>query len=104
MGRWGRHKRGGPHRSREEFVLRPRKIGWICLLRGQISADWETVINDERIENGLKAHTRANVKVFREIIQIILNLWRRRCEILFGKTKEAKIKNKRDQLTKKIDN
>jgi hypothetical protein len=79
------------------------KIGLSHLLRGQISKDWATVINDERIESGIKSHPRASVKVVREIILIVLDLWRRQCEILFGKTKEAKIKNKRDHLTKKID-
>jgi hypothetical protein len=79
------------------------KIGWSHLLRGRISADWAAVINAERIENGLQAHPQANVKVIREIIPIVLDLWRRRCEVAFGKTKEHKIKNKREKLTKKIE-
>ena len=37
--------------------------------------DWEKVINDERIKNGLQVHPRANVKVIREIIPIVLDLW-----------------------------
>ena len=61
------------------------------------------MINAKRIENGLQAHPRANVKVIREIIPIVLDLWRRRCEVAFGKTKEQKIKNKREKLTKKIE-
>ena len=42
------------------------KIGWNHLLRGRISVDWAKVINAKRIENGLQAHPRANVKVIRE--------------------------------------
>ena len=65
--------------------------------------DWAAVINAERIENGLQAHPRANVKFIREIIPIVLDLWRRRCELAFRKTKEQKIKNKREKLTRKIE-
>ena len=79
------------------------KIGWSHLLKGRISADWAAVINAKRIENGVHAHPRANVKVIREIIPIVLDLWRRRCEISFGKTKKERIKMKRDQLTEKIE-
>ena len=46
------------------------QIGWSHLLKGRISADWAAVINAERIENGLQAHPRANVKLIREIIPI----------------------------------
>ena len=61
------------------------------------------MINAERIENGLQAHPRANVKVIREIIPIVIDLWRRRCEIAYGKTKKETTKMKRDQLTEKIE-
>ena len=78
------------------------QIGWSHLLKGRISADWAAAINAERIENGLQAHPRANVKVIREIIPIVIDLWRRRCEIAYGKTKKERTKRKRDQLTEKI--
>ena len=61
------------------------------------------MINDKRIENGIQAHPRANVKVIWKIIQIVLDLWRRRCEFVIGKTKKAIIKKKLDQFTKKIE-
>ena len=76
------------HLSWSIFVYDQGQIGWSHLLKGQISVDWEAVINAERIETGLQAHPRANVKVIREIIPIVLNLWRRKCEVAFGKTKE----------------
>ena len=79
------------------------QIGWSHLLKEQISADWAAVINAKRIENGLQAHPQAKVKVIREIGPIVIDLWRRRCELAFGKTKEQKIKNKREKLTKKIE-
>ena len=66
------------------------QIGWSHLLKGRISADWAAVINAERIENGEQAHPRANVKVIREIIPIVLDLWMRLCEVAFGKKKGAK--------------
>ena len=61
------------------------------------------MINAKWIENGLQAHPRANAKVVWEIIPIVIDLWRRRCDIAFGKTKKEKIKKKRDQLTEKIE-
>jgi hypothetical protein len=79
------------------------QIGWGHLLKGRISADWATVINTERIEDGQQAYPRANVKVIREIIPIAIDLWRRRCEIAYGKTKKERNKRKRDQLAGKIN-
>ena len=61
------------------------------------------MINEERIANGLPALPRANVKFICEITQIVLDLWRKHYETLFGKPKTSRIKKKRDQLTKKID-
>ena len=75
------------------------QIGWSHLLRGRISVDWAMVINAKKIENGLQAHPRANIKVIRAIIPIVIDLWRRRCELVFGKTKEEKLKNKQEKLT-----
>ena len=78
------------------------QIGWSHLLKGRISVDWVAVINAERIENGEQAYPWANVKVIWEIIPIVLNLWMRWCEVAFGKTKEKKIKKKRENSLRKL--
>ena len=87
--------------AEKNFFYEQGQIGWSHLLRRRISADWAAVINAERIENGLQVHPQSNIKVIREIITIVLDLWMIRCEVAFGKTKEQKIKNKWETLTKK---
>ena len=82
------------HTEAEKNVFSDQgQIGWCHLLKGRISADWAAVINTERIENGLQVHPQANVKVIREIISIVIDLWRQRCEIAYGKTKKERNKS-----------
>ena len=73
------------------------------LLRGWISEDWETVINKEIVENGPPILLWLNVKVICAIIPIVVDLWMRRCEVVFGNTWKSKTKNKCDILSKKIN-
>ena len=43
-------------------------------LREIIRLDWATVIDNERVENGLTVLLRVNLKIVREIIPIVLYL------------------------------
>ena len=72
-------------------------------MRGRINEDWEVVTNQERSYKVIPILPQTNMKLISAIIPIMLNLWRRRCEVVFGNTRKSKINNKREILSKKID-
>ena len=103
LGRGGKHQCKGTHGGIHFFFFDQGQTGWSHFSGGRISEDWEIVISNERVDNGLSIRPRVNVKVVREIIPIVLDLWRRKYEVVFGNTRKSKIKNKRKILSKKID-
>ena len=67
------------------------QLGWKHFLQGKMLPEWHEIINKERRELNLPPNLHAVPQMMRALITMSLNIWRARCEFVYGGEPKANL-------------